>query len=65
MSSAGSPGYWMCANLVAAFVHHLGVGDHEAVLHGVLVEFGSRIGVRHGNLDGFDVEFLGEGDGVA
>ncbi len=49
-------------HLVAAFVDHFVVADHEAVLDGEVVKFRARVGVRDGNLDGFDVEFLGKVD---
>ena len=50
---------------MSAFVDHLGVSSHEAVLLGIVVELGARIGVGDGDLNGFDVQFLGEVDGVA
>ena len=53
-------------DLVAAFVDHLRAFiQDEAVGFGVVVKLGARIGVRHRNLDGFHVEFLGEVDGAA
>ena len=65
ISSAGRSGILDLRHLMSAFVDHLGVGDHEAVLHRVVVEFGARVGVSHRHLNGLDVEFLGEVDGVA
>ncbi len=50
--------------LVAAFVDHLVVADHEAVLYRVIVKLGAGIGVGDGDLNGFDVQFFGEGDRV-
>ena len=47
-----------------ALVDHLAVGHHEAILHRVLVEFSAGIGMSHGNLDGFNVQFLGEGNRI-
>src|SRR5579871_4883466 len=35
--------------LMPALVDHLAVGDHEAVLHGVVVKLGTGIGMGHGN----------------
>ena len=51
--------------LVPAFVDHLGVCHHKAVFYSVFVEFSSRVGVRHRNLDGLDIKFFGEVDGLA
>ena len=48
-----------------AFVGHLVVVGDEAVDAGVLVELGAGEGVGDRDLDGFDVELLGELDGVA
>ena len=60
----GKAGILNVGQLMSAFIDHLVVADNEPVLHGVVVELGSGIRVRHRNLDGFDVEFLGEGNGV-
>src|SRR6202011_801182 len=51
--------------LVTSLVHHLVICDHEAVLHGVIVQLGSRIGMSYGNLDGLDIQFFRKLDGVA
>jgi len=52
-------------HLVAAFVDHFVVADHEAILDGEIVEFGAGVGVCDGDLDGFDVEFFRKIDGAA
>lgn len=49
--------------LMAALVHHFGVCQ-KAIFHRVVIELGTRIGVRYRDLDGFDVELFGERDSV-
>ena len=61
----GEPGILNVSHLMAAFIHHFGVGDYESALHGVVVELSPRISVRHRDLNSFDVEFFREVDGVA
>src|SRR5581483_9030124 len=50
--------------LMSAFIDHLVVGHHESVFHGVIVELGAGISVRHGHLYGFHVKFFGKRDCV-
>src|ERR1700688_1916897 len=50
--------------LVSAFVPHLVVAHHKSVFHRVVIKLSARIRVRHRNLDGLYIEFLGECDGV-
>src|SRR5215467_15654037 len=57
-------GVFNVSELMSAFVDHLAVRDHESVLDGVVIKLGARICVRDGNLNGFDVELLGESNGV-
>ena len=60
----GQAGVLDVGELVSTFVDHFAVFDHESIFDGVVVEFGARVGVGYRDLDGFDVEFFGEGDGV-
>src|SRR3954447_8177294 len=49
---------------MAAVIDHLGIGRQEAILHYVFVEFGAGVRVGDGDLNGFDIEFFGERNGV-
>ena len=60
----GQPWVLNVRQLMSTLVDHLGVGDHEAILHRVVVKFGAGIRVSDGYLDGLDIQFLGEVDGA-
>src|SRR5579872_4312455 len=60
---ARQPGILDVGQLVTALIYHLAV-RHEPVAHREIVQFRARVGVRHRDLDGFDVQFLGELDRV-
>ena len=49
---------------MAHFVGH-GIDGDQAVLLGVVVELGARIGVRDRHLNGLGIQPLGEVDGLA
>src|SRR5581483_10436226 len=53
----------MC-QLVTAFVHHLVAADHEAVFHHMIIELCAGIGMSYRDLNGFDVQLLGERDRI-
>ena len=50
--------------LMSTFIDHLVIADDESILHRVIVKLRPRIRVRHRDLNGFDVEFLGKCNGV-
>src|SRR5580700_10934989 len=52
------------SQLMSTLIDHLVVADHEAILHRIIVQFGSRVSMSHGNLNRFHIQFLGERDRV-
>src|ERR1700674_2744049 len=60
----GKPRILDVRQLVSAFIHHLVVAHHESVLHRIVVKLRARISMRHGNLNGFHVQFFGKRDRV-
>src|SRR5262249_23759591 len=62
---AGQSGIFDLRQLMSAFIHHPFRTHNEAVLLGVVVTLSSGISMRERNLDGFDIQFFGEVDGVA
>src|SRR5437868_7559763 len=61
---SGQTGVLDMCQLVSAIVNHVVGLRHEAVANRIVVEFGTGIRVSHRHLYGFNVEFLGERNGV-
>src|ERR1700736_2682675 len=60
----GKPRILNVRELMATLIHHLAVLHHEAVLHRVVVKLSAGISMSDGDLDGLDIQLLGERDSV-
>src|SRR6185312_8973538 len=55
---------YLC-HLMTAIVHHAFRADDEAVLFGKVIHLSARIGMREGNLNGFNIQFFCKFNGAA